>query len=57
MCSEEEKNIGMRGSCISFEACERKILIHSVPFPRLGILGAVCFVMSYILIICFLVEL
>ena len=32
---------------MSFEACESSNLMHSVPFPRVGILGAVVFVMSY----------
>ena len=41
------KNIGTRGSYMSFEACESRILMHSVPLPRLGIAGAVCFEMSY----------
>ena len=42
----------LRGSasCMSFDACERRILIHSVPFPRLGILGALGFVMSYFIV-------
>ena len=35
---------------MSFEACERRILMHSVPFPRVGIAGAVCFVMSYFIV-------
>ena len=32
---------------MSFEACESRILIHSVPLPRIGILGAMGFVISY----------
>ena len=35
---------------MSFDACERRILMHSVPFPRLGILGAWGFVMSYFIV-------
>ena len=30
-----------------FDTCESRILMHSMPFPSLGILGAVCFVISY----------
>ena len=50
------KNIGTRGSYMSFDACERRKRQNSVPFPRLGILGAVDVVMLYMLIICFLDE-
>ena len=35
---------------MSFEVWERRILIHSVPFPRFGILGADCLVMSYFIV-------
>ena len=35
---------------MSFEACESRSLIHSVPLPRLGILGAVCLVVSYFIV-------
>jgi hypothetical protein len=41
------KNIGTRGSNMSFEACERSNFTHSVPLPRFGIAGAVGFVISY----------
>ena len=34
--------------CMSFDACESSNLIHSVPFPRLGISGALLVVMSYL---------
>ena len=34
---------------MSFDTCESRILIHSVPFPNLGIAGDVGFVMSYII--------
>ena len=44
------KRIGTRGSSMSFEAFERRILMHYVPFPRLGILGALGFVMSYFIV-------
>ena len=40
------KSIGIRGSYMSFETCESRILMHSVPLPRYGILGAEGFVMS-----------
>ena len=33
--------------CMSFEACESSNLMHSVPFPRLGISGALFVVISY----------
>ena len=32
---------------MSFEACESSNLMHSVPFPRFGISGAMFVVMSY----------
>ena len=35
---------------MSFEAYERRILIHSVPFPRVGIWGAEGLVMSYFIV-------
>ena len=35
---------------MSFEACERRILIHSVPFPRGGMAGALGLVMSYFIV-------
>ena len=35
------KNIGTRGSNMSFEACERSNFTNSVPFAGLGIAGAV----------------
>ena len=44
------KSIGGRGSCMSFEVCESGFLTHSVPFPRVGILRADGFVMSYIIV-------
>ena len=34
---------------MSFEACERSNLMHSVPLPRFGIAGAVAFEMSYLI--------
>ena len=37
------------GSLTSFDTCESRILIHSVPLPRVGIFGALGFVMSYII--------
>ena len=45
------KNIGTRGSYMSFDACERSNLMHSVPLPRFGIAGAVGFVISYFMLI------
>ena len=36
---------------MSFEAYERRILIHSVPFPMVGILGAESLVMSYFIVL------
>ena len=42
-------DIGIRGSCISFDACESRILIHSVPFSRFGIAGAVALIVSYLI--------
>ena len=42
MCAPRTgKNIGTRGSCMSFDACERSNLQNSVPFEGLGIAGAV----------------
>ena len=50
MCAPKTgKNIGTRGSNMSFEACESRSLIHSVPLPRVGIAGAVAFEMSYLI--------
>ena len=34
---------------MSFEACESSNLMHSVPFPRLGISGALALLMSYLI--------
>ena len=45
------KSIGTRGSRTSFETWESKIFMHSVPFPSLGIEGAVCFEMSYLIVL------
>ena len=45
------KNIGTKGSYMSFEACESRILIHSVPFPSLGISGALCLLISYLIVL------
>jgi hypothetical protein len=47
MCAKWGKSIGTRGSRMSFDACEMRSLMHSVPLPRYGIAGTVCFVMSY----------
>ena len=41
---------------MSFEACESISLMNSVPLPRFGITGAVCFEMSYFIVILFLDE-
>ena len=41
------KNIGTRGSCMFPDTCESRILMHSVPRPSAGILGAEGFEMSY----------
>ena len=50
MCAPNEgKNIATRGSCMSFDACESRILIHSVPFSRFGIAGAVALIVSYLI--------
>ena len=35
---------------MSFEACESNNLIHSVPFPRLGISGALRLLMPYLIV-------
>jgi hypothetical protein len=35
---------------MSFEACESSNLTHSVPLPSVGILGAVGFVISYLIV-------
>ena len=51
MCFNEGKSIGTRGACMSFDACERRILMHSVPFPRVGIWGAWGLVMSYFIVL------
>ena len=32
---------------MSFEACESRILMHSVPLPRFGIVGALGFETPY----------
>ena len=45
------KNIGIRRKSIVFEACESKNLIHSVPFPRLGISGALFLEISYFIVL------
>jgi hypothetical protein len=45
------KNIGTKGSNMSFEACDRSNFTHSVPLPRFGIAGAVGFVISYFIVI------
>ena len=45
------KSIGTRGSRMSFDTCERRILIQSVPFPRVGIWGAEGLVMSYFIVL------
>ena len=44
------KSIGTRGSRMSFDTCESRILMHSVPFPRLGILGAEALLISYLIV-------
>ena len=49
VCAMREKNIRTQGSYMSFEACESRSLIHSVPLPRVGIAGAVAFEMSYLI--------
>ena len=36
---------------MSFEACESKILIQFVPFPRVGIAGAMELLISYFIVI------
>ena len=36
---------------MSFEVCESRILMHSVPFPRVGILGAVDLLISYLIVL------
>ena len=36
-------------TCMSFDACESRILIHSVPFSRFGIAGAVALIVSYLI--------
>ena len=41
MCAKWGKSIGKRGSSMSFDAFESRILMHFVPFPRFGIAGAV----------------
>ena len=51
VCSEDGEKHRDEGVVQSFEACERSRRIHSVPFPRLGILGAVCFVISYFIVL------
>ena len=39
------------GSCTSFDICESRILMHSVPLPSLGILGADGLLMSYLIVL------
>ena len=39
VCAKDRENIGTKGSCMSFEACESRILIHSVPFSEVRHLG------------------
>ena len=50
MSALERKIIGKRGSFMSFEACESKILIQFVPFPSVGIAEEGCFVMLYFIV-------
>ena len=50
VCAKYRKNIGTKGSYMSFEACESRILMHSVPLPRFGILGAVGVVILYFIV-------
>ena len=57
MCAKYGEKHRKGGSCMSFEAFERRNRQIFVPFPRLGIMGADVDVMPYILIICILVEL
>ena len=50
MCAPSTgKNIGTSGSCMSFDACESRSLIHSVPRPSVGIAGAELDEMSYLI--------
>ena len=45
-----EDSIGTSGKGIVFEARERSIWMHSVPFPRVGILGTVLLLISYFIV-------
>ena len=45
-----EDSIGTSGKGIDFEARERSIWMHSVPFPRVGILGTVLLLISYFIV-------
>ena len=49
MCARIRKNIKTKGSYMSFDACESRILMHSVPLLSVGILGAVDLEMSYLI--------
>ena len=50
VCAMNRENTVMRGLYMSFEASESSNLMHFVPFPRLGISGALRLLMSYLIV-------
>ena len=54
MCAPRAgKNMGVMLCCMSFDTCECKSAINSVPRPRLGMAGGVDFEMSYFILLGF----
>ena len=49
VCAKYREEHGTSGSCMSFDTCESRILMQSVPLPRFGIFGADGFEMSYLI--------
>lgn len=56
VCSDDGENIETRGSCMTFDARDGWVLMHSVPLLRLGILGTTVLLGCNSLYICFLGE-
>jgi len=49
VCARIRKNNKTKGSYMSFDACESRILMHSVPLLSVGILGADDLEMLYLI--------
>ena len=49
VCAKDREKHRNKGLCMSFDACESRILIHSVPLTSLGIEGVVGFEISYLI--------